>query len=1041
MSLSDEEGRLEVIENIQSICVNTAFACAVGVGAVAVAYGVAHGMKLLSCGVKGVTAVSLVGSLIFGGMTVTSVYVAGAKTNDMNQMENVELRIGNEEEPLKILRSPFSILHSTSPVTDDDIAAGWRVASVSSNILATATFTMPTNATVWESAQACGRGWGAWHIPLGGWNFTYGDDGWTNGFVWVEGYFRSKFRSRANEIRLLSERLALCPAAHWSRYNLAASRAWCATNDVDGLMVTFENAAIGDDPTKIASVQMELFPRTSEVVLRYDLANVGDATYTAGLVVNDTNLFVEVGAGTREVVFQRVHPDDWDMDGIPNGMDDNPRIAAVNAGWNQSDAWAMLAFPSNAAEIATMGYAAWATVRAAETNRHLVGMAMASPNGVWPIRLSVGGKQVMCNGKAELKFALDDGAKYRFSVVGGEVAKFSVSGTNGVETVDAPGSVFLPFETSVGGVTVHWDSPSGGWLGCLADVGITLDGRNVFDFGGYDDAGGIFGHFTPGTMHVLTGEVHHCHSNAFLDCTWSGGPGFVFASPHSLSTEVIWIAADDTPWSTNGITLVTRYLGGYALTNTVMACVGPEHVPPTGISLSCQDVLFLNDDLRPERVYAVTVGLTGTNGVTGQVTLSCDGADSTLSYFKDVFMTNRIPALAFPLGVSSNDWFSTSKTVFMSCSNIGEGELSATISFTNDTSCATSCVFNVIEPLRKQVDNERYSPGHYYNPSRLVYGDRAYLRVGVNGYFDPGDVEWRVVKGPGRVVSHAGLLATVEATADKGVVEVEARFNEDEIQPTFVLPIVKPRVIPVRAFVAPPPRTRMKEAWKTSDIQTRIDMANDIFSQVGISFDLLSTEYNFCSETNWNMQVTRKERDAEGNLNSYMTHQTTALLDHYQTNDCIEVYFLGNFIGESTRAFHGDSGIAVSRTAEVKALAHEIGHALGLMDCYPYVYYEVTNTTVQVLLPDYHGPVNRSSLVGMYDWGAESGRGFYEVEDTHGVVYEKYLMCGYDEVLAKDIPDGQVYSLKKGALSTNDTWYVEIGAEGIKTNNLEVYTK
>ena len=169
--------------------------------------------------------------------------------------------------------------------------------------------------------RTCGRGWGAWHIPIGGWNFTYGDDGWTNGFVWVEGYFRSKFRSRANEIRLLSERLALCPAAHWSRYNLAASRAWSATNDVDGLVVTFENAAIGDDPTKIASVQMELFPRTGEVALRYDLANVGDATYTAGLVVDGTNHFVEVGAETREVVFQRVHPDDWDMPNVKCKME------------------------------------------------------------------------------------------------------------------------------------------------------------------------------------------------------------------------------------------------------------------------------------------------------------------------------------------------------------------------------------------------------------------------------------------------------------------------------------------------------------------------------------------------------------------------------------------------------------------------------------------------------------------------------------------------------------------------------------------------
>ena len=248
-----------MVENIQSICINTAYACAAGVGVAVVAYGIARGMKFLSGGVKCLAAASLAGSLIFGGMTVTSVHVAGAKTNDTQQvggdLSNTN-DIGQVEGTTNVLRgvvqgrarspsAPQGTANDESndqalrrsrslrptemaPVTDDDIAVGWRVVSVSSNVLAASTFTMPEGATVWESAQACGRGWGAWHIPIGGWNFTYGDDGWTNGFVWVEGYFRSKFRSRANEIRLLSERLALCPAAHWSRYNLVASRAWSA---------------------------------------------------------------------------------------------------------------------------------------------------------------------------------------------------------------------------------------------------------------------------------------------------------------------------------------------------------------------------------------------------------------------------------------------------------------------------------------------------------------------------------------------------------------------------------------------------------------------------------------------------------------------------------------------------------------------------------------------------------------------------------------------------------------------------------------------
>ncbi len=381
-----------------------------------------------------------------------------------------------------------------------------------------------------------------------------------------------------------------------------------------------------------------------------------DPTYTAGLVVNGTNHFVEVGAGTREVVFQRVHPDDWDMDGLPNSIDDNPQVPSPNIGYNLTDAWAMAAFPSNSAEIVTMGYAAWVAARAAETNRHLVGMTVVSPNGAWPLCLSVDDKQVMCNGKAELKFALDDGAKYRFSVAGGEAAMFSVLGANGVETVDTPGSAFLPFETSVGGVTVHWDSPSGGWLGCLADVGITLDGRNVVDFG-------------------------------------------------------------------------------------------------------------------------------------------------------------------------------------------------------------------------------------------------------------------------------------------------------------------------------------------------------------------------------------------------YLTDQAEALLDHYQTNDCIELYFLGNIDNGSTQGFRHSKGVVVAKSSDVYTLAHEIGHRLGLNDCYPYVGHKVAGTNTWTFLPGCSAPVNHALLTGRRDWGLESGRGFYEQGDTPMSVYKNYLMYGYTAPLTKDIPDGRVFSLWDGARSTNDVWYAEIGAEGINTNNLEVYTK
>ena len=655
----------------------------------------------------------------------------------------------------------------------------------------------------------------------------------------------------------------------------------------------------------------------------------------------------------------------------------------------------------------------------------------------WPLCLSVGDKQVMCDGKAELKFALDDGAKYQFSVVGGEVSAFSGLGANGVETVYTPVSAFLPFETSVGGVTVHWDSPSGGWLGCLADVGITLDGHNVIDFGGYDDTGGIFGHFTPGTTHVLTGEVHQCHSNAFIDCTWSGGPGFSFADPHSLVTEVTWTAVDASVWATNFLSLVTRYEGGYSLTNVVRSCVGPEHVPPTGFSLSCQDVLFLNDDRRLERIYPVNVSLTGTNGVSGAVTLECNGADSKLAF--DPYMDAPTNRLEFAMGVEEGDWFMSGKTVYLSCAQIGNGRVDAAIVFTNGTSCTTSATFRVVEPLRKLVTTERV-PGQILNPSCLVHGTNALLKVGMRGELGRTNVVWSVVDGPGRVVNTNGFTARVEATATNGTVVVEARFNQDEIQPRFVLPVVMPRELNVKAFVVEPPAIDRKDAWTDDEIEHQIKIANVIFSQVGIRFNLQSITHNVGSEDDWELKVVHRMPVTGWEV---LTWQVWSLLDTYDSGDCIEIYFVGRLLNFKALGFYLPTGVVVTRSDCDFLVAHEIGHALGLHDCYVHREIDGLLSKRTIDLPGGTQPIAADKFADrQHDWLKETGRGFYAREDSWRDVVCHFLMHGMSSgILNTDIPYGKVKAFHRNSSSSNDVEFVSVGVDGFKQKDSEVYTK
>ena len=72
-----------------------------------------------------------------------------------------------------------------------------------------------------------------------------------------------------------------------------------------------------------------------------------------------------------------------------NDFDSAPETPLVPSAWNQSEEWAAVAFPSNAAEIAAAGgYAAWATAQGTESGRRLVSLGVSFDDGsAWPTLL------------------------------------------------------------------------------------------------------------------------------------------------------------------------------------------------------------------------------------------------------------------------------------------------------------------------------------------------------------------------------------------------------------------------------------------------------------------------------------------------------------------------------------------------------------------------------------------------------------------------------------------------------------------------------
>ena len=335
-----------------------------------------------------------------------------------------------------------------------------------------------------------------------------------------------------------------------------------------------------------------------------------------------------------------------------------------------------------------------------------------------------------------------------------------------------------------------------------------------------------------------------------------------------------------------------------------------------------------------------------------------------------------------------------------------------------------SVTFRCIEPLRKLVTTEK-KDGRAVNPSRLVMGTNAVLKVGANGPFSPSEVDWHVVSGSTQLVSD-GWYATVTPTGTDTVI-IEARFNDDEIQPQLVLPVVQPRTIPVRAFVVEPSDNgyldaetnadNINVAWTNQEICKMLDTANEIFTQVGIHFEFAGEIQRIGRTNDWNLAMTKTFTNSVGEIEhiNTLSDQASALFDSNASTTGILVYFTGVIKDNGVVAFRSQSNVAIGREALPTTLSHELGHVLGMKDCYYHKDGVHNGVFGHYGLAIRNDPVCRDLFrPETGDWGKESGRGFYERTDTLAVTMERLLMYGVktDHEMG-DIPDRQIWGFSK----------------------------
>ena len=475
-----------------------------------------------------------------------------------------------------------------------------------------------------------------------------------------------------------------------------------------------------------------------------------------------------------------------------------------------------------------------------------------------------------------------------------------------------------------------------------------------------------------------------------------------------------------------------RFKGKSLTSTTAPFTYGTNAVPSVSISLDYPSVTFLNDDKRADRIYRLTAVLQSDSVTNGSFTIAHSGDDRPLVSTSTNF-TNAKLSFSYDFNLTKNCKAFTNVFYVMS-RDTKRGSFTFSCALTNGTTLVSRRDYNVVEPLCRLITTDKADNGRFLNPSRLVYGTNTWLGVDVRGDFPPSQVQWAITPGTCRYLRREGYRILIEPTVTSGVAVVKAKFNSDDHQPTFTLPIVVPRTIPVKAFIVSGPKGGM--VTTSTRVREQVAKANEIFDQVGIKFDLsfigqiMST--NFCTLAKYDLAP-------DGTTNQTLSAQSIALLNAYTNRDCIEVYYVSQIINSKAAAFCCNKGIVMSSKGSVYSLAHELGHALGASDCY-------ARTDESASVSRWFGTVlPRKTNFGsaVRDWGGSAeGRGFCAKADRHASFLNKCLMNGFDGYHQADIPDGSVLSLKKEARSNVDRWLAPVGAisfEG-KTNE-EVYSR
>ena len=337
----------------------------------------------------------------------------------------------------------------------------------------------------------------------------------------------------------------------------------------------------------------------------------------------------------------------------------------------------------------------------------------------------------------------------------------------------------------------------------------------------------------------------------------------------------------------------------------------------------------------------------------------------------------------------------------------------------------SSVPFTVVKPVAEPicaetVEHSVLGTNHVYvlNPSGVAVGDDAYFRVKVSPSTLPdSEIAWMNRDGHVAIVGgNTGRCVHVRGVSS-GDAELEVVIGGRTIQaPTFTVKVVTPQAVKITAWIVGD--AEGNGAIQVADVQNMISPLNDIYRQVGVSFyldsvtvtnipDAFDLTYDSTTNGGWNFD---------------------RLVDIGQNTGGIECYFVNDILRKDGNAgpvgANSSAGLVLTALADVRTLAHEIGHAFGLCDVYvsarekdEYVFGENAKDVGQI-------PINSTSAPADWNGGCcgfgDAGARYYQGGTKMATVIPRLVMYGIAS-------EGDI-RLDITAGSVDGVWYLGEGA-------------